>query len=382
MDSITDRIYSFLKSIKLAAFLLVLIGIFAIIGGIIPQGKSLEFYLSHYPKFAKTIQGLGFDHIFTSLPFLALVALFTVNLTVCTVHRFGTEMAKPREKRKHGPDLLHIGLIVIIFGSILSARTRTEEMFYLAKGQHLHLPDKMVLQIMALSEEKYDTGRVRSWTTEAILRQPSPEPAHTDEQFSGGDTLGEEGFADQKLSGTFPAMPAMPAAPSSPNAATSQTPDETETTVSVPEGEKVTIKVNAPLRRKGYTVYQFNWKKSQVPVLAGKDGIIRELEPGNRILTPEGFILFMAFEEAPAPQGAPVSPKAVFLVDSAGKRDLVKAQPGDSIQGYTFQGYGEHPISGLKVISDRWFPLILAGLVLALFGTALTYIKKLKGLNI
>ena len=45
MDSITDRIYSFLKSIKLAAFLLVLIGIFAIIGGIIPQGKSLEFYL-------------------------------------------------------------------------------------------------------------------------------------------------------------------------------------------------------------------------------------------------------------------------------------------------------------------------------------------------
>lgn len=372
MDSITDRIYSFLKSIKLAAFLLVLIGIFAIIGGIIPQGKSLEFYLSHYPKFAKTIQGLGFDRIFTSLPFLALVALFTVNLTVCTVHRFGTELAKPREKRKHGPDLLHIGLIVIIFGSILSARTRTEEMFYLGTGQHLHLPDKMVLQIVALSEEKYDTGRVRSWTTEAIIRQPSPEPTHTDEPYSGGDTLGEEGFADQKLASSLPAMPA----------AASQTPAETQTAVSVPDGEKVTIKVNAPLRRKGYTVYQFNWKKTQVPVLVDKEGIIKELEPGDRIPTPDGFILFMAFEEAPAPQGAPVSAKAVFLVDAAGKRDLVKVQPGGNIQGYTFQGYSEHPISGLKVISDRWFPLILAGLVLALFGTALTYIKKLKGLNV
>lgn len=370
MDLISDRIYSFLKSIKLAAFLLVLIGIFAIIGGIIPQGRSLEFYLSHYPKFAKVIQGLGFNHIFTSLPFLVIVALFTVNLTVCTVHRFGIEITKPRGSRKHGPDLLHIGLIVIIFGSILSARTRTEEMFYLAKGQHLHLPDTMVLQIVALSEEKYDTGRVRSWSTEAIIRQPSPEPAHQTEASSGGDTLGEEGFADEKLTSSMPAM----------SATASQNPNETQTTVSVPEGEKVTIKVNTPLRRKGYTVYQFNWKKSKVPVLVGQDGMSRALEPGERILTPDGFILFMAFEEAPAPQGAPVSAKAVFLVDAAGMRNLVKVQEGDSIQSFTFKGYEEHSISGLKVISDRWFPLILVGLVLALFGTALTYIKKLKGL--
>lgn len=372
MDSMTDRLYSFLKSIKLAAFLLILIGILALFGGIIPQGKSAEFYISHYPKFAAIIQALGFNHIFTSLPFLAIVALFTVNLTVCTVHRFGTEMAKPRGKRKHGPDLLHLGLIVIIFGSILSARTRTEEMFYLAQGQHLHLPDKMVLQIVALSEEKYDTGRIRSWTTEAILRQPSPEPAHTEETYSGGDTLGEEGFADQKLAGSLPAMPA----------AASQTPAETQTSVSVPDGEKVTIKVNTPLRRKGYTVYQFNWKKSRVPVLVGQDGAKKELEPGDRILTADGFVLFMAFEEAPAPQGAPVNAKAVFLADIAGKRDLAKIQPGDTIHGYTFQGYGERPISGLKVISDRWFPLILAGLVLALLGTILTYFKKLKGLNL
>ncbi|MFA5852879.1 MAG: cytochrome c biogenesis protein ResB, partial [Spirochaetales bacterium] len=142
MKGLSDKVYDALRSVKLAAALIVLIAILAAAGGIIPQGRTIQFYAQRFPGTPeKLILALGLDKIFTGLPFLALAALFTVNLTVCSFHRFANEIRKPRANRRHGPDILHIGLLIFIFGGILSSRTRTEAFMYLGKGQAARLPD-------------------------------------------------------------------------------------------------------------------------------------------------------------------------------------------------------------------------------------------------
>ena len=129
MKKLSDTLYDALRSIKLAAVLIALIAILAAAGGVIPQGRQAAFYAEHFPRASAAILALGLDKVFTGIPFLAIVALFTVNLTVCTFHRLSRELGKPRRDRRHGPDLLHAGLIVFIFGSLLTARTRTEAVF-------------------------------------------------------------------------------------------------------------------------------------------------------------------------------------------------------------------------------------------------------------
>jgi cytochrome c biogenesis protein ResB len=48
MKSLVDRVYDALRSIRLAIVLLVLLAVFSITGGIIPQGKTLDFYRQQF----------------------------------------------------------------------------------------------------------------------------------------------------------------------------------------------------------------------------------------------------------------------------------------------------------------------------------------------
>ncbi|MDH7483034.1 MAG: cytochrome c biogenesis protein ResB, partial [Spirochaetales bacterium] len=247
MNTLVDRLYSFLRSLRLAAVLLIILALLSVAGGIIPQGKPADFYFSQMPSVARLILWLGFDHLFTSRLFLIAVALFTTNLTVCTVHRLGNEFAKPRAMRRHGPDLLHLGLIIIIFGSILTSRTRTEYFFTVGEGQHIHLPDRQVLYITRLEQETYEGGRVRTWITEGSIGPAPVETPHDGD--TGGDTLGEEGYAAE-AGALGIRMPQVPLQTESTEKSTLST-SGTESIAAVPQqvqpqGTPVTIKVNAP----------------------------------------------------------------------------------------------------------------------------------------
>lgn len=382
MNTLVDRLYAFLRSLRLAAVLLIILALLSVAGGIIPQGKPADFYFSQMPSLARLILWLGFDRLFTSRIFMIAVALFTMNLTVCTVHRLGNELAKPRTMRRHGPDLLHIGLIIIIFGSILTSRTRTEHFFTVGEGQHIHLPDRQALYITRLEQEIYEGGRVRTWITEGSIGPASVEAPHDGDM--GGDTLGEEGYAAEagSLGMRMPSV-SLPAASTERGTLSTSV---TESMAAVPQqvqpqGTPVTIKVNTPYRGKGYTIYQYDWKTFSLPILADAAGTQFVLQSGRKLATPDGFVLFMATEQPPAPKGAPVEPEAVFLVEQQGTRTLVRARPGDRLGSFLLKGYETRSLSGLKIKSDPWFPLVLAGIIIAMVGILLTYIRKLKGLS-
>lgn len=387
MKGLSDKIYDALRSVKLAAALIVLIAILAAAGGIIPQGRTAQFYTQRFPGTAeKLILALGLDKIFTGLPFLALASLFTVNLTICSFHRFANEIRKPRANRRHGPDILHIGLLIFIFGGILSSRTRTEAFMYLGKGQAARLPNGATLTLVDLREERYPDGRPKSWESSVVIDDKAPEnltgaaaPAE-----SGGDTLGESGYTgeDPRIAAGGKA-PQVPTSPGSGGVTTASTALAHEAGALAQPTEVRVIKVNNPLRHKGSTIYQQDWNSELRVVLEDAMGIKLRLEPGTLAPMLGGSVRFMTVEKhEPSQAGAEECSnyKAVFLVSTAAGKEILRAGKGDKVGTFTFSSFEEAPVSGLKIVRDKGYPLVAAGLGLIVLGTFLTYIRKLKGM--
>lgn len=313
--------YDALRSVKLAAVLIVLIALLATAGGIIPQGENEAFYLQKFPgDLARIILSLGLDKVFTGIPFLLLASLFTVNLTVCTFHRFASQLRQPRENRRHGPDILHIGLLVFIFGGILTARTRTETLIYLGVGQTGQLPEGTKLELVDLKEERYPDGRPKSWESSVVI-------------------------------------------------------DEA--------GEAKTVKVNSPLRHNDYTIYQQDWKSKRRVILTDQAGMKISLEAGARRQMMGGNILFMGVDESqPAEVGAEEysNLEALFLFENGEGRKVLRVRKGDAIGVFTCLGFEDEAFSGLNIVKDKGYPFVAAGFFLVALGTFLTYLRKIKGM--
>ncbi len=84
----SNPVWQFFTSVRLAIFLLIILAITSIIGTIIPQGESMQFYLDKYgPDMFKVIKALKLDDTYHSWWYLTLLGLFSVNLIVCTLNR-------------------------------------------------------------------------------------------------------------------------------------------------------------------------------------------------------------------------------------------------------------------------------------------------------
>ena len=83
-----NPILNFFSSVKLAIVLFIIIAITSIIGTIIPQGESLQYYLERYgPNFFNFIQWFHLHDTYHSWWFLTLLGLFSLNLLVCISRR-------------------------------------------------------------------------------------------------------------------------------------------------------------------------------------------------------------------------------------------------------------------------------------------------------
>jgi len=86
-----ERVFGFLGSLRLATFLLVLLTLACILGGVIPQSSvtpNADLIFRSYGIFwYRLITRLHLDDIFHSLWFLSLAGLFALNLLLCTSRR-------------------------------------------------------------------------------------------------------------------------------------------------------------------------------------------------------------------------------------------------------------------------------------------------------
>lgn len=216
--------WKFLASVRLAIVLLILIIILAIIGTLVPQEQEPDFYRQHLPGLSGLILFLNLDHLYRSPIFLSLVFLFMLNLLFCTLQQLparfrrlriqeesipeaSSQGPEPRhssrlerwlrddltqlktafKKRRYrvrlfstedekiflarkglpglfGPQLVHLGLIVIMAGGLISAIFSQRISIALVEGQTERIPGQnFSLRLDRFTTEYYPDGSVRDW---------------------------------------------------------------------------------------------------------------------------------------------------------------------------------------------------------------------------
>ena len=164
-------LYRFFRSVRLAVVLILIIAALSVIGTLIPQGRDPTVYFHSYGAFwARLILTLNFDEFFRSWPFRIPVGLFFINLSVCGVDRF-VNRRRRRARPRHGPDLIHVGLLLLIIGAMVSVAGRMESFVYMGVGEEIQLKEEYIIRLVETEYQEYEDGRPKDWiSTVAVLR--------------------------------------------------------------------------------------------------------------------------------------------------------------------------------------------------------------------
>jgi len=88
MSKQKNPIWSFFASVKLALATLIILAITSIIGTIIKQAQSPDYYLNEYGEsVAHLFDALQLTHMYSSWWYISLLAIFSINLLVCSLER-------------------------------------------------------------------------------------------------------------------------------------------------------------------------------------------------------------------------------------------------------------------------------------------------------
>ena len=217
-------IIKFFSSVKLAIVLLIILTLASILGTLIPQGRSAAEYSARLGQISDLLTRMEITHLYHSWWFLGLLFLISINTIVCTLTRLKSklkktlrpklefeskmltslkvsqtftinkEIEKTKERlkellvlnryhtqekvikgrvfliaKKHvfgifGSDVVHLGLLIIFLGGILSGLLGFKSNLQLTEGQVLKIPKAdFSLKLDKFVTEYYESGRVRDW---------------------------------------------------------------------------------------------------------------------------------------------------------------------------------------------------------------------------
>ena len=223
----------FFSSVKLAIILLIIITAASIIGTLIPQQRGLEEYLARFGQWANLFHRFQLTVLYQSSWFRALLLLFSLNIITCTLTRispklrrffrpkieseakkilsfkikerfrkpwkmerskeeikrmFSTFHYRLKEEKKEnrifflarkktmgwfGSDVVHIGLLVILAGGVISGLGGLRDNLTLSEGQALPVPDSdFQIRLDKFKTEYYPNGSVRDWkSTLTVIKE-------------------------------------------------------------------------------------------------------------------------------------------------------------------------------------------------------------------
>jgi cytochrome c biogenesis protein len=226
----------FFCSVKLAIFLLIIIILASMLGTFIPQHRSLDEYVAHYGQFANLFNRLQLTKLYQSLWFIALLCLFALNITACTLTRLSPKFrkafhpklemeskeitvlkikeefkknisldkAKKELKRElssrhyrlkeanrenktfllarkkilgwFGADFVHIGILIILAGGIISGAGGFRKDLTFIEGDIRGIPGaEFKLRLDKFETEYYPNGMVKDWkSTLTVIENEKP----------------------------------------------------------------------------------------------------------------------------------------------------------------------------------------------------------------
>ncbi|MFC2157375.1 cytochrome c biogenesis protein ResB [Acidobacteriota bacterium] len=217
-------IIDFLSSIKLAIVLLIIITLASVLGTLIPQGRTAAEYAARYGQMSDVLIRLEVTTLYQSWWYMGFLFLFSLNILVCTLTRFSPKLKKTfnpsmefeskslstlkfsssfqskkgiqdfqedltKELRTHGykikeakkenrsfllarkkyfgnfgADVVHLGLLVILAGGILSGMTGYRDDLTLSEGEIQSVPRaEFSLRLDKFEILYYEDGRIKDW---------------------------------------------------------------------------------------------------------------------------------------------------------------------------------------------------------------------------
>lgn len=125
-----QKLGEFISSVRLTAILLFILIPVAILGSVVPQGRPYAEYVERYGfKLTGFLYQLYLTSIFTSPWFLMLVVLLCMNILGCLI------VSVIKGKRTFGFILVHLSLVLLIAGGLMSATLRIKGELILNEGQ-------------------------------------------------------------------------------------------------------------------------------------------------------------------------------------------------------------------------------------------------------
>src|SRR4030042_1808243 len=85
---------NFFTSIRVAIVLLILLIAASILGTLIPQGRSAQEYLARYGQLGGLFQKLQFTRLYQSFWYIAILALLSLNIIICTLVRLSPKLRR------------------------------------------------------------------------------------------------------------------------------------------------------------------------------------------------------------------------------------------------------------------------------------------------
>lgn len=229
-------IIQFFSSVKLAIVLIIIITGASILGTLIPQQRSIAEYAARYDQFSNLLIRLEITNLYHSWWYISLLFLFSLNILVCTLTRFMPKLRRSfrpkkefekrnlqtakinnrftknwtleqteekikrnlssrhfrtkvnkRENRIHilarkkmlglfGSDVVHVGLLVILVGGIISGAIGFGEDMQISEGQAvpvLNADFKILLEKFEI--EYWPNGSIKDWkSTLTVLENENP----------------------------------------------------------------------------------------------------------------------------------------------------------------------------------------------------------------
>ena len=309
-----EALYKFFRSVKLAVVLILVIAVLSILATLIPQQQGPAYYYHSYsPLLARIMLALGFDEFFRSVLFLIPVGLFFINLSVCTVDRL-IRRFRVKATRHHGPDLIHIGLLLLIVGAMFTVFARQEALVYLGEGEEILLPGDYSLRVLRFEFEQYEDGRPKDWISTVEVRQ--------------GDKEVIPSYA---------------------------------------------IEVNKPLKVNRVKIYQTSYAEEGRAILVDSEGKEYGISSGEGFEWEGKLLLFQGLEGAAFAE----MERAIFEEWKGHQRTAVfPVARGESVGQYRVKDLSKRTVTGLKAVRDPGFLPVVFALIVVGAGLSLTLLQK------
>ncbi len=147
----------FFSSPKLTFILLIILALVSIIGTIIPQNAEPCFYLEKYGhNLYSLFKALSLIDVYHSWWFIGLLGFLSLDIIICSLNRFKTAW-----KGKLGSFIIHLSILIILLGGIISSLVGFKEYLYLKEAEVSQVPQtNFYIKLNKFWLEYYSDSRV------------------------------------------------------------------------------------------------------------------------------------------------------------------------------------------------------------------------------